>query len=46
MRLDDNKLTRLDCDVCGKHIGWVYEVDLTGCRFQCLDCGENDKELE
>lgn len=31
-------LERLDCDLCGKFICWVYEYDLNESHFYCSDC--------
>jgi len=31
-------MTDLLCDVCGKHIGWVDELDLEGNKFYCDAC--------
>jgi hypothetical protein len=34
----------LQCDVCGKHLGYVDENDLNGTYFFCDECVNNHKE--
>jgi hypothetical protein len=31
-------LDELDCDKCGKHLGWVQAFDLEGSDFYCDAC--------
>src|SRR5258708_14442812 len=33
------------CNKCNKHIGYVYEYDLNGCRFYCTTC-RTDVEVD
>jgi len=31
-------LTKLECDLCGKEICWVYDFDLNESFFYCDEC--------
>jgi hypothetical protein len=35
---DKTGLGKLQCDLCGKHLGWVYEFDLNESYFYCDEC--------
>lgn len=35
---------KLDCDICGKHIAYCYDMDLNGSLFICDDCYNKNNE--
>lgn len=38
--LESSVLEDLVCDICGKHICWVYDFDLNENYFYCDKCKE------